>query len=53
MKYLEEVLGPYGFIQVNKRFILNLAEFDHADPEFCYLRSGEALPLGISYRQQV
>ena len=53
MKHLEEVLGPYGFIRVHKSYLLNLAEVDHADQEYCYLRSGEELPLGISYRQQV
>lgn len=53
MKHLEVVFGPYGFIRVHKSYLLNLAELDHADHAYCYLLSDEALPLGISYRQQV
>jgi DNA-binding LytR/AlgR family response regulator len=53
MTVITQRLEPYGFVRIHKSFLVNTNFVTKTFNNSCFLITGNELPIGISYRQQV
>ena len=50
---IENTLAQYGFIRVNRNYIVSLSKIARHDNEWLVLDSGEKIPIGRNYRKVI